>query len=163
MSPVVSIGVHRGGAGEVTRLDTGAADTGQSTNDAGAIMASPATATSTGNVINVKVRNGDVVAGNRRVAIYSDSAGAPDALLAESASTAISGASSWQTINLISSAAVTNGVAYWIAYQVDDATAATRRQTAGGSKFKVQAYGAFPNPFGAPMSTGATWLLKGAG
>lgn len=86
---------------------------------------------------------------NVRVALYSNSAGAPDALIVESASVAHAGGG-FQLID-VEDTELTAGT-YWFAVQVD-AAAKYVRYTTGDAQFRQEtyAYGAFP----ASASAGA--------
>lgn len=108
-----------------------------------------------GKVITVTVMV-SAAAGNLRVGIYSDSGGAPNALLAESASTAA--VAGWQQITLTAPATLAEGAAFWIVTLCDNNGLSISQElfAAGGSELNYYAgfaYGALPNPFPTPDGT----------
>jgi hypothetical protein len=116
----------------------------------GLAMASKAAFASAGTVSRISVLiSGSAPSGTLRLGLYSDNAGAPGALLGESAPVAVS--AGWVTADLISSASVSAGD-HWLAVQASDTSSATqiRLGTSGGAfNYKSYAYGAFPAPWGS--------------
>jgi hypothetical protein len=100
-------------------------------------------------------------AGNVRVGIYADNgSGTPAALLGQSASTpAVAG---WMTIGLLAPAVIPAGSSFWIATLCDDDGLVTSQEVDDNAgrgteldQIVAQAFGALPNPFPAPTSTGS--------
>lgn len=125
---------------------------GLNTGASGLIWAVKYALAEEGQITSISVYLG-AVAGDIRHAIYSDNAGAPDALQCET--NPATAAVGWNTINTITNPTLPPGN-YWIATQVSSDTseqrdqAGTTNQMAGAS----HAWGAFPDPFGTPYSYG---------
>jgi len=88
-------------------------------------------------------------AGNIRFAIYTDDAGAPDALQCE---TGIESAGvGWNTIDTTTNPTLPAGN-YWLAWQVDSDTSnlSVLNGDANQHAYLSHAWGAFPDPFGTP-------------
>lgn len=114
------------------------------------------TAPATGVVTEIRCRVAAGVAGNTRIGIYADSSGQPGALLATTASTAISsGAARVVTIALLADLNVTAGTAYWIGSNSDAAVVGYKTE-AVVHKYKVTAYAALPDPAGSGYTDDAT-------
>lgn len=97
--------------------------------------------------------------GNIKAAIYSDSGGEPDALLASVGSTACT--TGWNTI-AFTSTAIVSGTVYWLC--INQETISTAGIVASGavSRYLSSAYtNAFPDPAGSLSS--ATWGIIAAG
>ena len=86
--------------------------------------------------------------GNARVALYSSSAGGVlSGLLAQSASTAITVANTFQDIACTGSTLVA-GHTYYIAFQLDNALTGLWGQVKGTLNYAPYSYGSFPDPTG---------------
>lgn len=109
------------------------------TNQAGFIYWNPINTTVTGNAIIVSI-NVQNPAGNGRIALYNNSAGAPNTLLNETSSQALT--LGWNNFSLIYN--ITAGNEYWIATQMSNAANVNYRSASGTLRFAAQAYGAFP-------------------
>lgn len=97
--------------------------------------------------------------GNAKVAIYSDSSGSPNALLASASGACVNG---WNTIN-ISDVTIVSGTYYWLAHNVDCYW--LRGVGSGGTaKYKAATYSSFsfPNPAGTGF-TDDSWSYAHAG
>ncbi|MFC2050895.1 hypothetical protein ACFLTN_06965 [Chloroflexota bacterium] len=104
-----------------------------------------------------------LVNGYARLALYTDNAGHPGNLIAETASQAVT-AGTWAEIDL-SSTPIVLGVDYWIAWQGTVNGAGAYRELAGGQfEYKWQPYGAFPaTGAGATESDGYECSFQGFG
>lgn len=100
-------------------------------------------------------------AGNVRVGIYADNGtGTPGALLGQSASTpAVAG---WMTIGLVAPAVIPTGSSFWIATLCDNNGLETSQEVDDNAgrgteldQIVAHAFGALPDPFPAPTSTGS--------
>ena len=107
-------------------------------------------AVGSGNITNVKVVCAQ--SANLKVAIYSDNANAPNALLAESASTAV--VSGNNRLQLASPLSVTEGTYYWIVFN-QSATGVVRYTNYGGTGNWVASI--YANAFPATMPATATF------
>lgn len=99
-----------------------------------------------------------VAAGNIRLAIYSDSAGSPGALLCQTASqTAVEG---WNTLIPTTLPTLAAGT-YWLAFQVSSATLQIRYQAGAANQraYRTFTYNAFPDPFGTPTLDAYTYSI----
>jgi uncharacterized repeat protein (TIGR02543 family) len=87
--------------------------------------------------------------GDMILAVY-DGEGTPQNLLAKSATTAVSGSTGWQTINLTSSAYVSGGSTVWLAWVYED-NPGIRYQTGSPGRYQStqQWSGGMPDPFGS--------------
>ncbi len=98
----------------------------------------------TGNVTEIRIKA--AVAGNVKVAIYSDSSGEPNALLNSTGSVAV--AIGWNTISFPSTT-ITKDTYYWLSFNLDTLGAVVANITSGTLKYKALAYASgFPNPAG---------------
>ncbi len=107
-------------------------------------------AAGSGNITNVKVvcaKSADL-----KVAIYSDNANAPDALLAKSASTAV--VSGNNRLQLVSPLSVVKGTYYWIVFN-QSVNGVVRYTNSGGTGNWVAS--TYANAFPATMPTTATF------
>ena len=88
--------------------------------------------------------------GNMILAVYDGTSSAPGDLLAVTASTAMSGSTGWQTINLTSSVAVSSGSTVWLAW-VYESNPGIRYQTGSPGRYQsTQSWsGGMPDPFGS--------------
>ena len=117
------------------------------------------TGSSGGTVSSVSVHVGAVGAapGNQyQVAVYSDNAGKPAALLASSASATLT-ANAWNTVAL--TATLSPNTPYWLAYNTNGASAAVNNlhySTGGTSVYGTggAAFGSWPAAFGATSGSG---------
>ncbi|MFD0349409.1 hypothetical protein ACFQ0M_31980 [Kitasatospora aburaviensis] len=96
-----------------------------------------------------------------QVAVYRDNAGSPGALLASSASAALT-ADSWNTVPL--TAALSANTAYWLAYNSNGGNAAVNnlRYSPGGTSVYGnggRAFGSWPADFGAATSSGLSFSI----
>jgi hypothetical protein len=113
---------------------------------------------------NVSLVPGATSAGAKfKAVLYSDSAGAPNALVATG--TEVTGATSGTTLTLpfSSGQALTGGTQYWIGYITDTSVALQRfdsTSTTGRIKSNTYASGA-PNPAGSMTTGQAVWRLWG--
>ena len=91
---------------------------------------------------------------NVKVALYSDNAGSPNALLASSGSTAV--VSGWNTIS-ISDVSIVSGTYYWIGHNTDNYYLQAYG-SGGKALYKSATYSSFtfPNPAGSGF-TSDTW------
>jgi len=96
-------------------------------------------------------------AGNARVALYSDSGGAPATLQVESGSQALS--AGWNTFD-VTDISLSAGT-YWLVWQYDGAASAPSYTagSAGDGYYKIQEYGAFPSSFGSGTSSSEKWSM----
>jgi PKD repeat protein len=104
--------------------------------------------------------------GNVRLAIYSDSAGAPGTLLWQSNPTAVS-ATGWMSINTASGTPtrlVLNSGTYWLAWQWEGVTdgPSYTAGAAGDGNWRAQAYGSFPSTWAGGTSSSETWSMYGS-
>jgi hypothetical protein len=97
-----------------------------------------------------------------RLALYSDVASAPDALIGYTASTPVS-AGQWN--KLIAQIPVTSGQQYWIAIQMSVNSTIYRQDSGGTTKYKTYAYAdPFPDPAPAlSLTSAASWAIAGWG
>ena len=99
--------------------------------------------------------------GNVKVAIYSDSSGSPNALLASATAACSAG---WNTIS-VSDVSIVSGTYYWLAHITD--CGFLRAVSSGGvAKYKFTSYSkfSFPNPAGSGFSSDdCTYALAGWG
>ncbi len=107
------------------------------------------TATQTGTMARFRVKS--AVAGNIKCALYTDSAGSPDALItAMDTGQAVTG-SGWEMIKFTPTL-ITSGTVYWLAFNIGTNGAIKYNNTAGKTTwYKAVAYAGFtfPNPVGA--------------
>jgi hypothetical protein len=75
----------------------------------------PVTFPENGTIQSITI-NHNAGTGNVILGVYSDVGGAPSALLGVTASTAVSATSGWQTIDLVTPAAINSGQKVWLAY-----------------------------------------------
>jgi hypothetical protein len=138
----------------------GADDAAGGTAAAGYLFMERWTATSKGSVSTIKIKG--TGSGNVKVAIYSDSGGAPGTLLAQQGtSTPI--VAGWNSLTLTSATTVTPGTSYWLAYVADKRCVGTVATTATG-KYMPITYSSFTfssNPSGLYSET--TWYNQLAG
>lgn len=131
-------------------------DTGVS---AGAIILQKHTAVSTGTMTEFQIKC--EASGNVKVAIYSDNAGTPNALLGTVGSTAVTA-----TTNAISfpSTPVVGGTDYWLAFNFDTDSLVSINATGGTTLANESAnFGdAFPDPYPGSY-TSKTWNCALAG
>jgi len=122
-------------------------------NPYGNIIAAQFTSSFSGILSNMSVYLGAVNGHNVRVAVYSDNASAPNALLDESASTAMT-TDGWQTITGFN-ISISANTKYWLAFQVDSALVADYYSPGPPylSTATAQAYDVFPDTF--PVTTPA--------
>ena len=102
--------------------------------------------------------------GECRMAIYTDAAGLPSTLLAYSLPASVS-YDRWNDITLVESTELTEGTAYWIAFQMKVNGTVYRADTGGTTKYKAVTYTA-PFPATAPgslISSNADWAVAGFG
>jgi hypothetical protein len=87
--------------------------------------------------------------GSMILAVY-DGEGTPQNRLAVTATTAVSGTTGWQTINLTSPVAVTGGQTVWLAW-VYESNPGIRYQTGSPGRYQsTQTWsGGMPDPFGS--------------
>lgn len=85
-----------------------------------------------------------------RLAIYSDDAGAPDALKCQT--TVEDAEVGWNTIDVVTQPTLEPG-AYWLAWQVNNSATNVSALDGGASQhaYRSWAWGAFPNPFGSAI------------
>jgi len=136
----------------------GAGDVSSSTNfTPNYIALTKWTATASGNLNQVRVKCG--APGNVKVAVYADSAGSPGALLAAN-NTGQAVTPDWNTINLPSSASITEGTAYWIALNSDAACTGyvTGSETMAYKQATYSGF-SFPNPAGTGFTNGAYYSI----
>lgn len=94
-----------------------------------------------------------------KVALYSDNAGSPNALLVSATAACVNG---WNTIS-VSDVSIVSGTNYWIGHNTDNYW--VRAIGSGGTAmYKSASYSAFtfPNPAGSGF-TGDTWSYALAG
>jgi len=117
------------------------------------------TAVATGTMTQFRIRMKG--SGNVQVGIYSDNAGAADALLNSVGSTAVVSG-----VNIITfpSTSIISGTDYWLAYNCDTSdTIGVIANGLGMTEYKALTYGtAFPNPAGAGYTTDS-WTNLEAG
>lgn len=90
-------------------------------------------------------------AGNVKVGIYSESAGAPNSLLAYGEGSVIAG---WNTISLNVQVLLSAATNYWLAVQPDSSGLVNRMSTGGNEVYKSATYSyPLPNPFGTPSGS----------
>jgi uncharacterized repeat protein (TIGR02543 family) len=91
--------------------------------------------------------------GDMILAVY-DGEGTPQALLAKTPNTAVSGSTGWQTINLTGSAAVSAGETVWLAW-VYQSNPGIRYQTGSPGRYQSSQTwsGGMPDPFGSGSTT----------
>jgi len=108
------------------------------------------TAVASGTINQFRVKS--AVAGNVKCAIYADSAGEPGALITGmNTGQAVTG-SGWETLTFTPTS-ITNGVAYWLAFNIDTAGAVTYKTEAGHPfRQKSATYSTFS--FSNPAGTG---------
>lgn len=118
-------------------------------------------ATESAGVVLLSMYLSGSAAGNMRMAIYTDNAGAPDALLAETSVTPC--ASGWNNLALPSAVNLTAGAYYWIAWQYD--TASNNLCYASGSAnqtfYMGYIFGAFPATMPGGGYTAVQWSING--
>jgi hypothetical protein len=92
--------------------------------------------------------------GNMILAVYDGTSSAPSARLAVTASTAISGSTGWQTINLTSPVAVSGGSTVWLAW-VYQTNPGIRYSTGSPGRYQSSQTwsGGMPDPFGSGSQT----------
>ena len=97
-----------------------------------------------------------------KVAIYSDNAGSPNALLASGAGSCAAG---WNTIS-VADVSIVSGTYYWLAhiFEPDEYTWIRAITSGGTSLYKAATYStfSFPNPAGTGF-TDDTWSYAHAG
>ena len=103
--------------------------------------------------------------GNFRLAIYSDSSGAPGAKQWESGDTAAA-ASAWNTVNISAGTPTSLTLAagtYWLAWQWNSANSGPSYASgsANTGDYLAQAYGAFPAPWSGGTLSTENWSLYG--
>jgi hypothetical protein len=101
--------------------------------------------------------------GDFRLAIYSDSSGAPGAKQWESGSTAAS-ASAWNTVNISAGTPTSltlNAGTYWLAWQWDSANSGPSYAlgSANTGDYLVQTYGSFPGSWSGGTLSTENWSL----
>lgn len=102
------------------------------------------TAVATGSMVEFRVKA--QANGNFKFGIYSDNAGAPNALLNSVGSTACT--TGWNTITFPATNIV-SGTVYWLAINTETVDTAAWVSTGGVNKYKPLAYAsAFPDPAG---------------
>jgi hypothetical protein len=125
-------------------------------SDANYIIIAKFIAIATGDVTEIRCRVKASTAGNVILGIYADNAGEPAALLATTASTAVSSdVERVITIALVANLAITNGTVYWIAFNSSAALVGDKTETCV-KRYKGLAYGALPNPAGTGYATDTT-------
>jgi len=92
--------------------------------------------------------------GNVILAVYGGTTSAPSARLGVTASTAVSGSTGWQTINLTSPVTVTSGQVVWLAW-VYQSNPGIRYQTGTPGRYQSSQTwsGGMPDPFGSGSTT----------
>jgi hypothetical protein len=122
-----------------------------SANGANLFLLDKFTATTTGNLNQVRVYCGS--SGNVKAALYSDSSGVPGSLLAAN-DTGTPCTSGWNNIT-VASTPITSGTSYWLAYISD--TPCVLYQTGGGTMmWRSSTYSSFTFPSSAG-SLGGPW------
>ena len=99
-----------------------------------------------------------------RLALYSDVASAPDALIGYTLSTPVS-AGQWNKLIPVAQIPVTSGTTYWIAVQMSVNSTLYRLDSGGMTKYKTYAYAdPFPDPAPAlSLTSAASWAIAGWG
>ncbi|MFH1226846.1 MAG: hypothetical protein V1701_02945 [Planctomycetota bacterium] len=128
----------------------GNTNAGPDADGANYLYLTDAVCTDSGIVTKLKVKTG--AAGNVRVGLYDNNAGAPNNLLAQAVTVA---AGDWVTVP-ITPVPVTAGTTYWLAFCSDTAGATRSGPQLGRiTKYKAYAYGVLPNPAGGGYTNSA--------
>jgi hypothetical protein len=102
--------------------------------------------------------------GNYRLAVMQNNAGAPNTVVWELGSTAVSGPPGWQTVNISSgspSSYTFTAITYWLCWQVDTVNSLPGYVSGGSANtgaYKQQAYGAFPGSGFTVATMGGAWM-----
>ena len=118
------------------------------------------TAPSTGNIISMSIYF-NPGSGNVLLGVYNDSAGKPGTLLGVTPTTAARTTQGWQTINLVTPAAVTSGQTLWLAY-VTEANPLTRYESVATNESVASTAvwaGGMPASFGSSSYTTYNWSV----
>lgn len=117
-------------------------------------------AVASGTLKSIRLYFSGAGSGNAKVAIYSDSSGSPNALLASASGACAAG---WNTIN-ISDVTIVSGTYYWLAHVVLCDSYLQAVGSGGVSKYKSVTYSTFtfPDPAGTGF-TNDTWSYAHAG
>ena len=96
--------------------------------------------------------------GNERLAVYDDVAGSPTNLLAETGSIVSANGFNWRSVTEF----VLPTTQCWAVFQVSDNTSDWYGQTqaSGNQQYKLQVYGAAPNPFGVTINATFNFNMK---
>jgi hypothetical protein len=125
----------------------GITDVYSSTSTSGYRRAMPFTMPENGTITSVTMYHTGG-SGSMILAVY-DGEGTPQARLAMTPTTAVSGSTGWQTINLTSPAAVTGGQTVWLAW-VYESNPGIRYQTGSPGRYQsTQTWPGMPDPFGS--------------
>lgn len=112
-----------------------------------------------GTVQNIRLKAND--AANAKVAIYSDKAGSPNALVASSGVVAV--VSGWNVLSLSAPYVTVAGV-YWVAFMISESNKILKMTVGGTTKYAMLAYAAaFPATFPATSNTDSDWAIAGWG
>jgi hypothetical protein len=119
--------------------------------DSGVIFANAITSSASGTLQSIGF-NIQVADGNGRVAIYDNTAAPNQVLLGESSSLAL--ISGWNNFPM-PAVTITTGHTYYLAFQIDSATAHPYVQSGTGSNYKeTYSYNTFPDPYGSSTNNG---------
>jgi hypothetical protein len=133
-------------------------------NDSNTMNGAKYVAPETGTITSMSVYVGTIAAAPNnqyQLAIYADSAGAPGALIAKSATGTLT-ANSWNTIAV--STPVTANTNYWLMYNTNGNSASVNdlKYASGASNqaaYKSQAFGTWPTTFGAATFENAQFSM----
>jgi len=113
------------------------------------------------NILVYTAQNG----GNNKAAIYSDSAGSPNALLGETqVRSSAASAGTWLELPMVTPVSITSGTVYWLTWINDEQPANQYAWQAGGSgqrKDQNITYPTFPSTFSVVSSANQVWSIYG--
>jgi len=134
------------------QVDAVGGTTSSGTFNTGIVYAFPIVASKSGTLDTIGV-NFYASGGNARVAIYSNGAGKPASLLAESAAAAIT-AAGWKDFAIPGSVEIVAGTTYWLAIQFD--ANRTMYYIAASRSYYAKTYGAFDASWSASSTQDST-------